>query len=162
METLLARKAVTENPIAIDDDVQLQLINDPAVPQFGSFNQFQTAAVNNFSGLQQHPVQNSNLTTAGDNAAQNAEVLIENTNSHWINHRWRPMMGWMYMAVCVCDFIVFPILWSVLQAVSKGQVTQQWQPLTLQGAGLFHIAMGAVLGIAAYGRTKEKIEGMVK
>jgi hypothetical protein len=27
------------------------------------------------------------------------------------------------------------------------------------GAGLFHISMGAVLGIAAYGRTKEKIEG---
>jgi hypothetical protein len=35
----------------------------------------------------------------------------------------------------------------------------QWQPLTLQGAGLFHIAMGAVLGIAAYGRTKEKMAG---
>ena len=34
-----------------------------------------------------------------------------------------------------------------------------WQPISLQGAGLFHIAMGAVLGIAAYGRTKEKIEG---
>jgi hypothetical protein len=35
----------------------------------------------------------------------------------------------------------------------------QWQPLTLQGAGLFHIAMGAVLGIAAMGRTQEKIAG---
>jgi hypothetical protein len=35
----------------------------------------------------------------------------------------------------------------------------QWQPLTLQGAGLFHLAMGAVLGIAAYGRTKEKMAG---
>jgi hypothetical protein len=35
----------------------------------------------------------------------------------------------------------------------------QWQPLTLQGAGLFHIAMGAVLGIAAFGRTQEKLAG---
>jgi hypothetical protein len=35
----------------------------------------------------------------------------------------------------------------------------QWQPLTLQGAGLFHIAMGAVLGLAAMGRTQEKIAG---
>jgi hypothetical protein len=43
--------------------------------------------------------------------------------------------------------------------MSKGSVTMQWQPITLQGAGLFHISMGAVLGIAAYGRTKEKIEG---
>jgi hypothetical protein len=65
----------------------------------------------------------------------------------------------MYMVVCVCDFTLFPILWSILQALSNGSVTSQWQPLTLQGAGLFHVAMGAVLGIAAYGRTKEKIEG---
>jgi DnaJ-class molecular chaperone len=48
---------------------------------------------------------------------------------------------------------------SLEQAMSKGSVTSQWQPLTLQGAGLYHIAMGAVLGIAAYGRTKEKVAG---
>jgi hypothetical protein len=29
--------------------------------------------------------------------------------------------------------------------------------LTLQGAGLFHMAMGAILGIAVYGRTQEKM-----
>jgi hypothetical protein len=99
------------------------------------------------------------LTGAGTNAAQGADVLVENTNSDWINKKWRPVMGWMYMVVCMCDFTLFPILWSVLQALSNGSVTSQWQPLTLQGAGLFHVAMGAVLGIAAYGRTKEKIEG---
>lgn len=87
-----------------------------------------------------------------------AESTIENTNTDWINNKWRPVMGWMYMLVCTCDFVLFPILWSVLQAVQGGQVTNQWQPLSLQGAGLFHIAMGAVLGVAAYGRTKEKLE----
>lgn len=99
------------------------------------------------------------LTGAGSNAAQGADVLVANDNTDWINKKWRPVMGWMYMMVCVCDFTLFPILWSVLQALSHGSVTNQWQPLTLQGAGLFHVAMGAVLGIAAYGRTKEKIEG---
>lgn len=84
----------------------------------------------------------------------------EKEKEDWMNNKWRPMMGWMYMAVCICDFIIFPILWSIHQAVDKGQVNLQWQPLTLQGAGLFHIAMGAVLGIAAYGRTKEKLEGV--
>jgi hypothetical protein len=69
------------------------------------------------------------------------------------------MMGWMYMAVCACDFMLFPVLWSIHQALNHGQISSQWQPLTLQGAGLFHIAMGAVLGIAAYGRTKEKMAG---
>lgn len=78
----------------------------------------------------------------------------------WINRKWRPMMGWCYMITCVADFIVFPIFWSILQAAHHGQVTLQWQPVTLQGAGLFHIAMGAVLGITAYGRTQEKINGV--
>jgi Holin of 3TMs, for gene-transfer release len=83
----------------------------------------------------------------------------EKQKEDWMNSKWRPMMGWMYMTVCACDFMLFPILWSLLQSLSHGQVTSQWQPLTLQGAGLFHVAMGAVLGIAAYGRTQEKLGG---
>ena len=72
--------------------------------------------------------------------------------------KWRPAMGWMYMLVCMMDMVVFPIAWSLLQALTHTSITQ-WNPLTLQGAGLFHIAMGAVLGIAAFGRTQEKIAG---
>lgn len=77
----------------------------------------------------------------------------------WMNSKWRPMMGWSYMLTCIADFVIFPVLWSILQSISKGQVNIQWQPITLQGAGLYHIAMGAVLGIAAYGRTQEKMSG---
>jgi hypothetical protein len=99
-----------------------------------------------------------NSTAGGSNAAQGADVLVANTNEDWINKKWRPVMGWVYMLTCTVDFVLFPILWSLLQALNHGQVTSQWQPLTLQGAGLYHIAMGAVLGIAAYGRTKEKLE----
>ena len=67
-------------------------------------------------------------------------------------------MGWMYMLICLLDMAVFPILWSLLQAMMHQPITQ-WNPLTLQGAGLFHIAMGAVLGISAFGRTQEKLAG---
>ena len=112
-----------------------------------------------FGGASTNQSPQPNLTAAGSNAAQGADVLVANDNTDWINKKWRPVMGWVYMMTCTCDFVVFPVLWSLLQALSKGQVTNQWQPLTLQGAGLYHIAMGAVLGIAAYGRTKEKIEG---
>jgi len=96
----------------------------------------------------------------GNNAAQGADVLVKNSkeSEDWINKKWRPVMGWVYMATCTADFVLFPILWSLLQALQGGQVTSQWNPITLQGAGLYHIAMGAVLGIAAYGRTKEKLE----
>jgi hypothetical protein len=83
----------------------------------------------------------------------------EKKKEDWMNSKWRPMMGWLYMAVCAFDFVLFPILWSLLQAVTHVSQITQWQPLTLQGAGLFHIAMGAVLGIAALGRTQEKLAG---
>jgi Holin of 3TMs, for gene-transfer release len=83
----------------------------------------------------------------------------EKKKEDWMNSKWRPMMGWMYMLVCTMDFVGFPVLWSLLQMVSHGNVGSQWQPLTLQGAGLFHIAMGAVIGISAYGRTQEKLGG---
>ena len=71
---------------------------------------------------------------------------------------WRPMMGWLYMLICLLDMAVFPVLWALWQGINHVPITQ-WNPLTLQGAGLFHIAMGAVLGIAAFGRTQEKLAG---
>lgn len=70
-------------------------------------------------------------------------------------------MAWMYMIICVLDFAVFPVLWSILQAYYDGQVVNQWDPLTLKGAGLFHMAMGAVLGVAAWSRGQEKIANAV-
>jgi hypothetical protein len=93
-------------------------------------------------------------------AKMTAEVksASEQKKEDWMNSKWRPMMGWMYMVVCMMDMVVFPILWSLLQTTTGTQITQ-WNPLTLQGAGLFHIAMGAVLGIAAFGRTQEKLGG---
>jgi hypothetical protein len=83
----------------------------------------------------------------------------EKKKEDWMNSKWRPMMGWMYMVVCTADFVLFPILWSLVQVIGGGKVETQWAPITLQGAGLFHVAMGAILGIAAYGRTQEKVAG---
>jgi hypothetical protein len=82
----------------------------------------------------------------------------EKDSTAWMQTLWRPAMGWLYMLVCFCDMIVFPVLWALWQGVNHVAITQ-WNPLSLQGAGLFHIAMGAVLGIAAFGRTQEKLAG---
>jgi len=84
--------------------------------------------------------------------------MAKEKDSDWMQKLWRPAMGWMYMLICLLDMAVFPILWSLLQAMMHMPITQ-WNPLTLQGAGLFHIAMGAVLGISAFGRTQEKLAG---
>ena len=77
----------------------------------------------------------------------------------WMNAKWRPMMGWTYMATCLFDFILGPILYNILQYYNPGQAVGMWTPLTLQGGGLYHIAMGAIIGVSAYGRTQEKLNG---
>lgn len=86
--------------------------------------------------------------------------MIKNDET-WVNKKWRPAMAWMYMVICIFDFIIFPLLFISVQVWGKGSVNmaqlEQWQPLTLIGAGLFHMAMGAVLGITAWSRGKEKI-----
>jgi hypothetical protein len=82
----------------------------------------------------------------------------EKKKEDWVNAKWRPMMGWVYMATCVTDFILFPVLWSMLQAALNQPVTA-WQPITLQGGGLFHLSMGAIIGVSAFGRTREKLAG---
>lgn len=125
-------------------------------------NNNQGAAMPNANNVQITQNQAESLKSGGGAMSEGGEstVALDKDATDWINKKMRPMMGWIYMLTCTADFVIFPVLWSVLQALSHGQVTSQWQPLTLQGAGLYHIAMGAVLGIAAYGRTKEKVAGV--
>jgi len=76
----------------------------------------------------------------------------------WLQKYWRPMMAMTYMAIIIFDFIIFPIAWSMIQVYGLGEVEIQWAPLTLLSGGIFHAAMGAVLGVAAWTRGQEKIE----
>jgi hypothetical protein len=103
-------------------------------------------------------------------AAQLAKIELEKKqweaenakqNEDWMVKKWRPAMGWCYMVICCLDMAIFPVMWNVVQVLTKSPLTQ-WNPLTLQGAGLFHLAMGAVLGIAAWSRGQEKIQGVTK
>lgn len=100
------------------------------------------------------------LKIARKNKMKNQITKLSKNYEDWINRKWRPLMGYTYMATCITDFIIFPVLWSVLQALQDGQVNSQWDPITLKGAGLFHLAMGAILGVAAWSRGKEKIAGV--
>jgi hypothetical protein len=80
----------------------------------------------------------------------------------WMQRKWRPLMAMMYMFCCLSDFALFPILFTVVQFWEiqiANDAFRQWVPITLQGGGLFHVAMGAVLGVSAYGRTQEKLGG---
>lgn len=81
----------------------------------------------------------------------------------WMTKKWRPMMAIMYMICCIVDFVIFPIMFTIVQFWETQAVNdafRQWVPITLQSGGLFHVAMGAVLGVTAFGRTQEKIAGV--
>ena len=96
-----------------------------------------------------------------------SEVVLETKDmveapkpeEHWMKSYWRPAMGWLYMLMCFCDFVVFPIISMFMPVLIKGMTYVAWQSLTLSNGGLIHLAFGAILGVTAYGRTLEKKSG---
>jgi len=90
------------------------------------------------------------------------EKVQKKADDDWMTKKWRPMMAIMYMTCCLMDFAIFPIMFTIVQfweTAVQNDAFRQWVPITLQGGGLFHVAMGAVLGVSAYGRTQEKVAG---
>ena len=81
---------------------------------------------------------------------------LEKEDEHWMKSYWRPAMGWLYMVICFMDFVAFPAISMFLPTVTKLPYVA-WQSLTLSNGGLIHMAFGAILGVAAYGRTQEKV-----
>jgi hypothetical protein len=75
----------------------------------------------------------------------------------WVNKKWRPMMGWAYMFICIYDFVLAPTANYIFFAVT-GLPYVAWTPLTMVSGGLFHVAMGAVVGVTSWQRGIEKLK----
>ena len=89
---------------------------------------------------------------------------------------WRPAAAAIYLFICTMDFVILPMTMvksadpattvdlamkftapaARIQALQTLQSKKQWVPLTTQGNGIFHLAFGAILGAAAFGRSQEK------
>ena len=65
-------------------------------------------------------------------------------------------MAIQYFTVCLFDFVFGHTLNYIFFATS-GQQFVAWIPQTIQSGGVYHFAMGAVLGVAAWTRGQEKI-----
>jgi hypothetical protein len=72
----------------------------------------------------------------------------------WIKQYWRPAIAWQYLAVCIFDFIIFPAAYMYFSQ-------QQWDPITLKEGGFYHLAMAAIIGVAAWTRGQEKITKII-
>jgi hypothetical protein len=100
--------------------------------------------------------------------------MVDETES-WLNRSWRPAAAVVYLAICLFDFIIAPAFMGFKSAnlaqmasslkdldpsiaTALIQNRTPWQPLTLQGSGLFHIAFGAILGVTAWTRGTAQIE----
>lgn len=102
-----------------------------------------------------------------------AEIQLENRrldelkekreNESVFRSGWRPALGWMYIGICIFDFVIGPFFYAWFAWYTKDFAKfGEWQPLTLQGGGLFHAAMGAILGVTSWTRgqyliTQEKM-----
>lgn len=95
----------------------------------------------------------------------------------WFVKYWRPAAAWVYLSICLFDFVLMPVwhlrsqvsfdhIWELsmklrpedqLQAVVQLTRRTSWQPITLGDGSFFHISFGAILGVAAWtrGRVQE-------
>ena len=84
-----------------------------------------------------------------------------NVEEHWVKAYWRPAMGWLYMVICLMDFVVFPLISIFIPVFLKINGTTvnyvPWQSITLSNGGLVHIAFGAILGVATWHQIKQKL-----
>lgn len=76
----------------------------------------------------------------------------------WFHDKWRPAMAWLYLIINAFDFLITPVALALISHNPAAAAT--WQPLTLQGGGLFHVSMLAIVGVTAWGRTQEKINAI--
>ena len=99
---------------------------------------------------------------------------------HGFKRFWRPLAAYVYIIICIFDFMGAPI-WlehanQTVNVAAFEQIAQfedkdvqmklienmelgnrTWNPLTLMGGAFFHLAFGGILGVAAFTRGKEKV-----
>lgn len=113
------------------------------------------------------------FTSNGGDQVRLAEIALENRrldelkekrdNESFFRSGWRPAMSWMYMGICIFDFVIGPFFYAWFAYYTKDFAKfGEWQPLTLMGGGVFHAAMGAILGVTSWTRgqyliTQEKM-----
>jgi hypothetical protein len=77
----------------------------------------------------------------------------------WYTRYWRATLAWAYIIICLFDFVIGPLFYAWF-AVYGDKSFGEWEPLTLSNAGVFHISMGAILGVSSWSRGQEKMKQM--
>lgn len=78
----------------------------------------------------------------------------------WFKTYWRPAAAWLYLFINLFDFVIAPVTMPIMSKYMGTSYTA-WQSLTLSNGGLFHLAFGAIIGVTAWGRTRERQAGLI-
>ena len=89
--------------------------------------------------------------------SEHTEVGRNEWGDDWLQSHWRPLAACVYLAICCFDFIVGPIMFTIFAGYTSTGLLM-WEPLTVQGGGLFHLSFLAILGVASWTRGMEKVE----
>lgn len=152
---------ITEEAATAKEDITIQ----PA-PQVTSDTSGQTAimAQQTVQMNQQTAQAQASASVGLAQASIDSKIVdsqIHTQEENWVKAYWRPAMGWLYMAMCAMDFIIFPIISMIHPVVMRSYKYDMnympWQSLTLSNGGMIHIAFGAILGVAAWTRGQEKL-----
>lgn len=79
--------------------------------------------------------------------------------TEWLRTNWKPLAAYTYIAICLFDFILAPILTAFMSAYLHIPYVP-WLPLTLQGGAMFHLSFGAILGASAYTNGLAQLEAV--
>ena len=110
-----------------------------------------------------------------------ADIEIRNRPngfSEWMKNNWRSLAFMTYFAICAMDFLIMPAVYAAMGSVDittfvqlslqykdpnvqieflKIYAPKMWTPITMLGAGSFHIAYGAILTAAGYTRGQAEV-----
>lgn len=102
---------------------------------------------------------------------------IKTSEDPW--YHWKTMAGYVYIAICLFDFLIMPIavhankvdtkeeilyiieehgMDEAIKIIDRMKGSAQWIPVTMIAGGMFHIAFGAILTGAAVTRGFERQE----
>jgi hypothetical protein len=100
------------------------------------------------------------------------------TATDWMSRNWRPIAAFVYLGICIFDFVIGPIFMGLtqenteifarsiagldpsVQAILAAKPNNGWTPLTVMGGGMFHISFGAIVGVSAFQRGMDKFTQM--
>lgn len=97
--------------------------------------------------------------------------------THLQNAKWQKACAYVYLLICIFDFIIVPTWFGITRVVKDVEYevfskldpsvqirmidarTLQHEPYTLKGAGMFHLAFGALLtgsAVSAFRKETQK------